>query len=71
MATGFKIRILDAYSRALEVPTLSEIVDSRLRSRKENEFRPVVPIDQNAVIERNRLKWEKKAKKNQRNIATN
>lgn len=64
------MKLLDAYSEALGIPTLSEIVDSRLRSRKENEFRPVVPVDQNAVIERNRLKWEKKAKKNLRNIAT-
>jgi hypothetical protein len=57
------MQILDAYSHALGIPTLSEMVASDNRRRRENEFHPIVPVNQEAAIERNRFKWEKKAEK--------
>lgn len=58
------MKIIDAYASALGIPTLGQMVDGELRRRKENEFRPIVPVNQEAAMERNRIKWEKKAKKN-------
>ena len=58
------MKIIDAYAEAMGIPTLGQMVSGELRRRKENQFRPNVPVNEEAVIERNRIKWEKKAKKN-------
>jgi hypothetical protein len=58
------MKIIDAYAEAMGIPTLEQMVSGELRRRKENQFRPNVPVNEKAVIERNRIKWEKKAKKN-------
>ena len=58
------MKTIDAYAEAMGIPTLGQMVSGELRRRRENKFRPVVEVNQEAVIERNRIKWEKKAKKN-------
>ena len=60
------MKILDAYASALGIPTLGQMVESNNRRRREARFRPIVSVNEQAAIERNRLKWEKKAQKNQK-----
>lgn len=57
------MQVLDAYAEAMGIPTLGQMVENRLRSKRENAFHPVVPVDDSKAIELNRLKWEKKAEK--------
>lgn len=57
------MQIIDAFSTALGIPTLSDMVEFDNRRRRENEFHPIVPVNEDAAIARNKLKWEKKAEK--------
>lgn len=56
--------IIDAYASALGIPTLGQMVSHDRQRRRENQFKPIVSVNQEAAIERNRIKWEKKANKN-------